>query len=372
MLPQAAGRMGRMAALVVAAVLLAGCAGGALTAQSGFPGLASDGVSAYLAYGPAVYAVDLQSGALRWRYPAEPQRDLSFFATPVVGAGDQLIVGDFSNRLFAVDRRSGSLIWGPVALGDNGANKEHIIGGPALVGDVLLVPSSDGRLYARMASDGSALWTFPAESSPPLRQGLWAAPVVEDDRVFLASLDHHLYAVDLESGRPSWPEPVDLGGALADAPALAGDLLLVGSFSSQLVALGTGDGELAWSFPTQGWVWGNPAIADGLAYFGDLGGTLYAVSVEDGTPVWTLPLSGDVTATPAVADGKVYVVTDTGSLVVRQAADSNPAWQAALEGQLLTDPLVVEDQVLVASVGGSALLSSFDAASGAIRWTFAP
>lgn len=358
--------------LLAAAFLLTACAGGAVNTQSGFPGLASDGETVYLAHGPAIYAIDLESGALRWRYPAEPARDMSFYAPPALGAEDQLIVGDFANRLHALDRRNGSLLWGPVALGQNGANKEHLIAGPLLVGSQVLAASTDGRLYARSVDDGSALWSFPAAGEPPLAQGFWAAPAVQQDTVYLASLDHHLYAVELEGGRPLWPEGVDLSGALADAPTLAGDLLLVGSFSNQLAALSAHGGEVAWSFPTDGWVWGSPSVVDGLAYFGDLGGTLYAVSVEDGVALWRLPLSGGIAATPAVADGVVYAVTQTGSLMARQADSSEPVWQATLEGQLLSDPLIAGDTLLVATTGGPALLNAFDREGGAVRWSFVP
>jgi len=356
--------------LIALALLLTACAGGAVRAASSFPGLASDGETAFLADGPAIYAIDLGSGALRWRYPAEAQREFSFFAPPVLGPEDQLIVGDFTNHLHALDRRNGNLLWGPVALGTNGANKEHVIGGPVVVGELVLVPSTDGYLYARRIGDGSPVWSFPAEGETPLREAFWAAPTIDGDRAFLGSLDHHLYAIDLASGRSLWPEAVDLSGAMADSPALAGDLLLVGTFSNQLVALGANSGEVAWSFPTAHGVWGSPSVAGDLAYFGDLGGTLYAVSVENGREVWRLQTAGGIAASPAVADGQVYVVTENGSLMARQASNSDPAWQATLEGQLLTDPLVAGDNLLVATTGGTVLLSAYDRASGAIRWTF--
>ncbi len=356
--------------LIVLAPLLAGCAGAALGAASGFPGIASDGETVYLASGPAVYAIDLNSGAERWHYPLESQRDLTFFAAPAIGAGDQLIVGDFNNQLHALDRRTGNLIWGPTPLSQNGANKEHVIGGPVVTDELVLVPSSDGRLYARRTSDGSAVWAFPPEDEEPLREALWASPTVEGDRVYFGSLDHHLYALDLTSGRPLWPESVDLSGALADAPTSTGELLLIGTFSNRLVALDAAHGEVTWSFASGDWVWGSPSIWEGRAYFGDLSGTLYAVELDSGSEIWRVPTAGGIAASPAVADGRVYAVTETGSLLAWDATDSAPAWRTSLEGQLLTDPLVVGETVLVASTGGTVQLSAYDRDSGAIRWTF--
>lgn len=356
----------------VLAVLLTGCAGAALGAASSFPGIASDGENVYLAYGQAVTAVDLNSGVARWRYPAEPQRELSFFAPPVAGIGDQLIVGDFNNQLHALDRRTGSLIWGPIPLSQNGANKEHIVGGPVVVGERVLVPSTDGRLYARRIHDGSPLWAFPAEGEEPLREALWASPTVVEDQVFQASLDHHLYALDLNTGRSLWPEGVDLSGALADSPTLVGDKLLIGTFSNQLVAVRTGDGKVIYSFPTSDWVWGSPSTYQGQALFGDLAGTLYSISVEDGREDWRVPVAGGIATSPAVSDGRVYTVTENGLLMARDAGESTSAWQVMLEGQLLTDPLIAGESVVVAITGGTAQLVAYDATSGAVRWSYTP
>ena len=54
--------------LLPLAVFLSGCAGG-LTA-SAWPAMTADAKNVYLAGGPYVYAVNLQTGAQVWRFPA--------------------------------------------------------------------------------------------------------------------------------------------------------------------------------------------------------------------------------------------------------------------------------------------------------------
>ena len=54
--------------LLPLAVVLSGCAAG-LTA-SAWPAMTADAKNAYLAGGPYVYAVNLQTGAQVWRFPS--------------------------------------------------------------------------------------------------------------------------------------------------------------------------------------------------------------------------------------------------------------------------------------------------------------
>ena len=62
---------------------LSACAGGVTTATS-WPGLTVDDKYAYVAYNTQVYAVDLVNGTERWRYPAEPDNNVTFYADPTL------------------------------------------------------------------------------------------------------------------------------------------------------------------------------------------------------------------------------------------------------------------------------------------------
>ena len=66
--------------LLAASFLLAGCSGDAMMPSS-WPGVAADAETAYVAHNQAVYAIDLATGAERWRFPATADRAISLFAT---------------------------------------------------------------------------------------------------------------------------------------------------------------------------------------------------------------------------------------------------------------------------------------------------
>ncbi len=356
--------------VLVGGLLVSACAGAAFRQASSWPGVASDGTTVFVAMNQFVYAVDLGSGVGRWQYPAEPERNRTFYAPPAITEDGTVIVADFNNQLTALRPENGVEVWGPVSLSDD--RNDRVIGAPTLAGDLVLVPSTDGRLYARRISDGAAEWSFPPASSEPLDEAIWSAPLVAGERVYLAAMDHRVYALELATGRELWASAPDLGGALADTPVLADSRLLVGSFASQLVALDPDSGRVIWEYDAQDWVWGAPAVDTEAAYFGDLSGELYAVSLDSGAELWTFSVGDRIAASPAINGDTIYVVSEGGMLTVREARTNNPSWQATIDGQLLTDPLLVDGTVLVASNEGEPLIVAYDAESGAQHWSFTP
>jgi len=88
------------------AVVLSGCAAG-LTA-SAWPAMTVDAKNAYLAGGPYVYAVNLQTGAQVWRFPASSSAANPFYATPVLTPDGQLIVGGFDKKLYSINPQTAS------------------------------------------------------------------------------------------------------------------------------------------------------------------------------------------------------------------------------------------------------------------------
>ena len=353
--------------ILLAATLLAGCAGGGMAASS-WPGLSIDSTKAYIAYGPAVYAVDLSTGQELWRYPREANRSITFYAPPAPSESDLVIAGGYDNKVYALNPGTGRE---PVALWQFDLPKDRIIGGPVVAGEIVLVPSADGRLYALDINSGEPAWQepfLPKEVPDPL----WADPAVEDDRVYLASLDHHVYALNLATGTEIWQ--VDLSGAISDTPTLVDGTLLIGTFGNKLYALQATSGKTLWSIDTEGWVWGNPAVGDGIAYFGDVTGKAYAVAIEDGTEIWRQTIDGAIAATPALGTDGVYFVTETGRVVGVDPQTGQSIWATAVElnGKILTDPILNEDKLLVATMDPDCLLYEIDAQSGAVRCMFQP
>jgi outer membrane protein assembly factor BamB len=351
--------------LLISSILVAGCGSGSALTAAGWPGLATDESHVYLAYGPAIYAIDMSTNRESWHYPEEPGRNAIFFAPPALSQEGFIVVGGYDSVVYTLEpSSSGNVDEAWIFDGASG----NIIGAPVVAGDIVLVPSADHSLYALDLSTGDPIWNQAFSTE----EALWSAPLVEGDVIYLASLDHRVYAINLNTGMELWCTEA-LNGAIADTPTLAGKLLLVGTFNSQLVAVDIErKGQIAWAFDTDSWVWGSPTIADGLAYFGDYNGVAYAVDVTDGQEVWRETLDGPITATPAYGDGEVFFVTEAGTVYAFETGSNKPAWTSNpnLNGRLLSDPVLSGDMLFVATMESECVISTVDRETGASRCLF--
>ncbi len=136
--------------LLALAVVLSGCATG-LTA-SGWPGMTADANNAYIAGGPYVYAVNLQTGAQVWRFPDKASAN-PFDATPVLTSDGQLIVGGYDKKLYSLNPQTGQSTWQFTDA------RDRWIGGVLVVNNMIYAPNADYNLYA-LNLHGELQWTF--------------------------------------------------------------------------------------------------------------------------------------------------------------------------------------------------------------------
>ena len=371
----------RWALLLPASLLLTACATGASSANpASFPSVSVGDGTAYVAAGPAVYAVDIETGAMKWKYPAEASSDVSFYAAPAIAEDGVIYLGSYDKSVHAVDAATGA------EIRKFEAPDGRVIGSPVVAGDLLLVPTDGGSLYAYQRHNGEPKWKFtsvgdacgPDANSPPC--SFWSAPLIDGETVYIASLSHLLYSIDLASGGERWDAPVELEAAIADTPALEDGLLLTGVLGNSLVGIRAQDGEEMWTAPTSGWLWGSPVVADSTAYFGDATptwwttkdgvGNVYAFDLASHQVIWQTPTAATSTS-PLIVDDRLVVAFENGQLIAYDLS-GNDLWHKAAFGPILADPVVAEGKVIVAVTSKEALLQAFDSATGASAWDFLP
>jgi outer membrane protein assembly factor BamB len=342
-------------AALALAVLLGACSGQLPNAS--WPGLTASDTTAYLAAGQFVYAVDVQNGTLRWRYP-EKASAATFYGDPALTADGRVVLAGSDKAVHVLDASSGVQVW-------TAAPGRDPFVAPALsLGQDLYVPDGNGTLYALSAADGATQWTFHAAHA------IWAAPVPFGESLLVASLDHTLYALNAADGRLVWSR--DMGAALAGGPVVAEDLVLIGTFDGRVVALDAASGREAWSTQAKGWVWGAPVIVGKSAIFGDLAGNLQAVESATGRALWQVRLDGPVRATPAADADRVYIGTEAGTAYALDVVDGTIRWQQTIGGKLYGDPRLAGGKLLFTVLEGEVPLAALDPQNGAKLWSFVP
>ncbi|HEY8053724.1 MAG TPA: PQQ-binding-like beta-propeller repeat protein [Steroidobacteraceae bacterium] len=203
-----------------------------------------------------VYALDAGSGALRWKF----HTGNVVHASPAVANGT-VFVGSWDSYFYALDATSGKQRWRFKTGEDPAINNQVGIQSSAVVADgVVYFGCRDSNLYALDAASGTKRWSYSTRSSWVI-----SSPSVRDGRVYFATSDTALVlAADAKTGAPvfslsfhKWP--------FFSSPALAGDLLYIGSHAGKLIAIDLQAGKQAWAFQTDGAHKNGPAFtkADG-------------------------------------------------------------------------------------------------------------
>ena len=215
-------------ASLLAALALAAC--GPAASQT-WPGLGTDGTLVYVAQGQQVHAVHVDTGLEAWKFPITPSNDTGqFVAEPsvsptIVVVGSEGAVKSYSGILYGLDPATGQQKW-CLAFDTRGTAKQptcklakgkdlpslfglqfpavdnRILGGITLSDSVAYVGLASGAVYAVNAETGADLWYFYAT------RDVWGAPLVAGNTVYVASLDHNVYASTAPraacNGRKTW------------------------------------------------------------------------------------------------------------------------------------------------------------------------
>ena len=235
--------------------------------------------------------------------------------------------------------------------------------------------SSSGEVLGLNASSGTEVWRQSLDL--PLR----AAPTVADGRLIVVSADNQLYALDGQTGRPSWRhagffEGTGLLGG--PSPAVADGVVVVPYSSAEVFGLLLDNGRPLWSDTVQrprrtealaqiNDIDGYPVIDGERVYVAGYGGQMAAIELRRGVRVWDLDLGS--TQAPWLAGDFVYVLTTRGEVVCLLRENGRVRWVSPLPR--LTDPddpastpitwtgpLLIGDRLLIAGSHGEAVTMS--------------
>ena len=355
---------------VIAAALLSGCASSAARGAS-WPGLAADGTAAYLSDGAYIYAINLKDGHELWHYPAKANSKLSFIATPVITPNGLVIVGSAGtdHTLFAINPKDiNTETKSPVEAWTFTGAEDHWVAAPVIIDNRLFAPNADGNLYVFSLDDGQS--SKKPVTIVELNGRLWAQPVTDGERIFVTSLDHSMYAVDLETYKILWHK--DLNGAVPGAPVMGSDgMLYVGSFASQLERFNPATGKHVSVMDTDGWIWNTPSIEGDTLYFADLNGKFYSFNAKEKKLNWSpVQPDGPITANPLIMGDSILVATESGSVFELDQEGRSKVWSQP-GGKIYTTPVLSGDLVLVAPLGADNYLYAYGS-DGHQAWVFTP
>jgi outer membrane protein assembly factor BamB len=221
----------------------------------------SDGIL-YIAGDEYIYALDADTGSLKWRYNSVYLARSS----PAVSGEMVFIGGNWGIPVEALDASTGILKWQ--------SDIDEVDSSPVVSGRVVYICSWDTYLYALNANTGNVIWKFKTNNSLP-----YSSPAVSGEVVYLNALDGYVYALDANTGSLKWKFKTG-GFDSISSPAVSGNAVFT-VVDKYLYAIDARTGNLKWKYETGNTV--GPAISEGMVYVGSNDGNLYAFAPQNGS-----------------------------------------------------------------------------------------
>ncbi|MEJ2484134.1 MAG: PQQ-binding-like beta-propeller repeat protein [Anaerolineales bacterium] len=351
--------------LIFLSLLISGCRGSGFIAGS-WPGITVDGDTAYIAYNQAIYSIDLtDEGDQIDTFPAEPVRGGTFYHAPLLLEDGTMIEGSYNNKIYSIDLESGAV------KEFFNTTKNRWIASLVFEDGLIYAPNSNGTLYA-INLDGESPWNVETGAA------IWAKPLLDNGRLYIASQDHYLYAINASTGNEIWK--TDLGASAVNSPVMdENGTLYIGSFGRKVFAINSDSGSVEWEFDTQGWVWGSPILGvDNTLYATDLDANLYALDTTDGSLIWDKQVQAgtSITGSPLLYNEALFVVTRSGSIAAYDLQGER-LWKEEIGTEENgiefhgTPVLAGENLILVSAVGSEQIIFAFNDKLESL-WQFTP
>ncbi|RXI97889.1 PEGA domain-containing protein [Anaerobacillus alkaliphilus] len=253
-----------------------------------------------------IYALDLQSGRVRWtKGIGQP----AIYESPIYKDG-VLFVGSGlvdNPSVFALNAENGDTIWSKSLGGSS-------FFGATLGEDLLYIGSYDNRkLHALELSTGSERWSITVP-----QEGFASRPVFHEGNIYVVSANFNnqagtLHAINGNNGELIW-RVAGVGDTQAGSPVVFEDIVIVNSAAQPILrGFNKATGEVVWTNRSVGTAVHNGSVtANGILFYANTSGSFYAIDVYSGNILKEFSLPDYSTSGIPVVPGNVLVAHRSG------------------------------------------------------------
>lgn len=256
------------------------------------------------------WALDLDSGAVNWRFEISDPGRKGIWSRPVV-AGTTVFFGAYDGNVYALDIATGREVWRNV-------DADWIGSSPAVDVDLNLLwigceyrrPRSRGSIAALDLSTGKKRWEhFVSEfvhASPSFSSRYRAIAIGGNDRI--------LYLLDAETGDIRWEFRAD--GEIKDTPCFDEErgLIYFTAFDGIIRAVDVDTGDLVWQFVTPNSLYSQPVLSEDSLVVSGMDKRLHIFDVRK-NKYEAVSLGSKSVSTPTVIDHSVFLGNNGGAIL---------------------------------------------------------
>ncbi|MDF1758217.1 MAG: outer membrane protein assembly factor BamB [Legionellaceae bacterium] len=288
--------------------------------------------------GGQVQAIDKKDGKVIW----STKLASSVVSGPVVEGGS-IVVGTDSASIVLLNSSTGKVEW-TAHLSEDTLSKSLILK------DKVIVKTIDGNLYAFNISNGEKLW-MTEHGSPNLILKASSSPVVVGNLVLVGYSDGKLDAIDINDGRIVWQRSIAYATGASDVerlididadPIVHNNNVYFASYQGYIGGLSLDTGQFIWN--KAGSVYKNMAMDKGTLYVVDSKDILWAFDERSGRVKWKQDaLKHHGLTEPVLMDTKLVVGDKTGYLHVVSTVNGELIGRTQLGSAVDISPVVSND-----------------------------
>ncbi len=309
---------------------------------------------------------------LNWQRDTRASGNAAAYRLRPIIIGDRVYSIDTGGTIKSTDAQSGKRHWnfktGLSAITGLGGNAQ-----------VLIATSLDGDIIAyQIGEDGlERLWQVQIDSE------IRATPVIDNDQVFVRSVDGKLRSLLASDGSEQWQvsrrvPALSLTGN--SKPLVQGGLVFAGFDDGKLVAFERANGQVAWETTISSSrgrteverlvdLDGDFVLRDGVIYIAAFQGSLAAVQAVSGDVLWTRKFSSHLAI--AIDQDSLYLSADDSHIWSIDRRTGSAFWkQDVLHARKITAPSIIDDKLVVADLAG--YQHWFNKADGKLRGRIRP
>ncbi len=288
-----------------------------------------------------VVCLDLKTGKEIWKYRSiddpDPKKFAPGFKAAPLVTEKSICIGDEDGIFHCIDRKTGKRQWSFETFGE-------IISSASRIDDRIVFGSYDNSLYCLKLATGKKLWSFETEGY------VNCSPAIINGFTFVTGCDEQLRVVDIQTGEQIKKMPLDT--YLIASPAIMGDILYVGTYASEVIAVNWKSLKTEWryraavgEFPYHS----SAAVTQDFVLVGGRDKLLHCINRKTGEEVWTFATRGKVDSSPVIVKERVYVGSDDGYLYGVELKTGKEFWKTKLGRKVPGSPAVGEKHLVIGS-----------------------
>lgn len=282
------------------------------------------------------------SGKTLWRVNTQ-----AHLSGGVAASDGMVFVGSEEGEVLALRQADGVLLWKSLA-------SSEILAPPAASNGVVLAKSIDGRLTAFSEKDGHILWHYQQPGPSLILRGA-SAPQIYRSAAIAGFEDGNLAKLNLQRGNLLWEEPIALPEGMfaiermvdIDAdPVITGNRIYAATYQGQIAALDLASGRKFWTHDISSYS-GMTSDAERV-YISDAQSHFWAFDAESGATDWRQDqLTARTITGPAIMLDRYIVVGD---------AEGYLHWMNKQDGRFVARTFVNSSGILATPVAEGNIL----------------